>query len=577
MADIFISYKREDQEEHGRVKPLADALRAEGYEVFYDVYVPPGSKWEDVLERKIADARAVIVLWSASSVESDWVKEEAEMAKAAGKLIPVMLDPVSPPFGFTRIEAANLIEWDGDLTNLEWNNLVAAVKARIGEGGGPAQAGVTAVAYPRKTVTVTKTSGTGSGGGGAIRMLAIGAATIAIAALAFFGFQTWQSNQMLADRAQDDAFDTAMTREIDGRAWKEAQAADTIVAYRRYLDLRPSGAYRADALARIDELESAAAAASTEPSAPPMQPAEPSVADLEITDLGARPSTVEAGQQTTVDLRVSNVGTQTAPGASNNGYVIDLVLSRDSEAPLTPSRLSTTWSEDVLLPGGRVSSGGDIIPRRFRDFAVTVTIPDGFPAGRFNVCAVVDPGRTVAEAGEGNNVRCTPLRVTAPVAPPAPTGETGPPPGINEDCLSYSNVTAREANGQWQVISGRSLIQTVASREEASTIVRLIQAYGLTEHCFVERPNPGLSYWKTSGGGLPTGNANDPDCLNVDAANLAVRVRGGMSLVMNGDSSMLRFRERSSANDAVRIMQHYGARQICYVGRPGPSMTYLKR
>jgi len=43
MADIFISYKREDQEEHGRVRPIAEALGAEGYDVFYDVQVPPGS------------------------------------------------------------------------------------------------------------------------------------------------------------------------------------------------------------------------------------------------------------------------------------------------------------------------------------------------------------------------------------------------------------------------------------------------------------------------------------------------------------------------------------------------------
>ncbi|MEL6753052.1 MAG: toll/interleukin-1 receptor domain-containing protein, partial [Pseudomonadota bacterium] len=100
MADIFISYKREDQEEFGRVRPIAEALRAEGYDVFYDVQVPPGSSWEDVLQSKINAARAVLVLWSRHSVDSDWVKEEAEMAKHAGKLIPVFLDAVPPPFGF---------------------------------------------------------------------------------------------------------------------------------------------------------------------------------------------------------------------------------------------------------------------------------------------------------------------------------------------------------------------------------------------------------------------------------------------------------------------------------------------
>jgi len=29
MADIFISYRREDHEEHGRVRPIAEPLRGE--------------------------------------------------------------------------------------------------------------------------------------------------------------------------------------------------------------------------------------------------------------------------------------------------------------------------------------------------------------------------------------------------------------------------------------------------------------------------------------------------------------------------------------------------------------------
>ena len=55
------------------------------------------------------------VLWSSASVASDWVKEEAEIAKENGKIIPVFLEAVRAPFGFTRIEGANLADWDGDL------------------------------------------------------------------------------------------------------------------------------------------------------------------------------------------------------------------------------------------------------------------------------------------------------------------------------------------------------------------------------------------------------------------------------------------------------------------------------
>ncbi|MEM0985716.1 MAG: toll/interleukin-1 receptor domain-containing protein [Pseudomonadota bacterium] len=220
MADIFISYKREDQEEHGRVRPIADALRAEGYDVFYDVQVPPGSKWEDVLKDKIGQARAVLVLWSDASVRSDWVKEEAEMAKAAGKLIPVLLDPVDPPFGFARIESANLADWNGDLGNTEWKNLVAAVKARIGAGERDTQPGVSAVNYPAKQVTVTKHASAPPRKRRSMAGVLIGAAALAVVAGGLFALQMTgdvdQSparapSEAVASDVASTAIDTAVT------------------------------------------------------------------------------------------------------------------------------------------------------------------------------------------------------------------------------------------------------------------------------------------------------------------------------------------------------------------------------
>ena len=62
MADIFISYKREDQENKGRILPIVRALQAEGFDVFYDVEIPPGSTWEQVLQTKINMAKSLIFL-----------------------------------------------------------------------------------------------------------------------------------------------------------------------------------------------------------------------------------------------------------------------------------------------------------------------------------------------------------------------------------------------------------------------------------------------------------------------------------------------------------------------------------
>ena len=409
MADIFISYKREDQEEHGRVRPIAEALSAEGYDVFYDVQVPPGSSWESVLQSKINAARAVIVLWSQASVDSDWVKEEAEMAKNAGKLIPVFLDPVQPPFGFARIEGANLSDWNGDLDNIEWKNLVAAIKTRIGAGEGVTQPGVTRVAYqPTKTVTVEKRAPRSGGGGGIMKAVL---AVIGLAILAGVGvvaYNSVQQSRIAQDRADDIAVDEAMTRGIDERAWNTAKAADTIDAYRRYLAERPTGAYRSEAISRIEELEAASATVE------PPEPAVPTPADLAIRGVQLGATRVTQGGTVRVSTELINLGGTDAPGSSAGGYMVDYVLSRDASAPVRFATYSDTWSEDALLRGGRASNTSAVLANRgTQSWTETVTVPEGWPAGRFNLCAVVDPGGKVVESSVANNVTCTPLEVEA--------------------------------------------------------------------------------------------------------------------------------------------------------------------
>jgi hypothetical protein len=91
MTDVFFSYSSKDRE---RVRPIRDALVAEGFEVFWDQEVPPGRNWDEWIRERLDTARCAIVFWSATSVKSDNVVHEATVAKNAGKLIPVLLDPI---------------------------------------------------------------------------------------------------------------------------------------------------------------------------------------------------------------------------------------------------------------------------------------------------------------------------------------------------------------------------------------------------------------------------------------------------------------------------------------------------
>ena len=149
--------------------------------------------------------------------------------------------------------------------------------------------------------------------------------------------------------------------------------------------------------------------------------------------------------------------------------------------------------------------------------------------------------------------------------------------GPKEDCIKYTGrPTLKDVNGRVQILSGRSLIQTVSTRAEAEQILRTIANYKLDSQCFVARPNPPVSYW-LSNGQLPAGSMSGEDCISVNIDNLSSQLRGGMHLLMNGRSSVASFQTEEDVKLAIDIMKHYKVRQICYVGRPGPSMTYLKR
>ena len=108
QADIFVSYAREDEK---RVQLLCQALEAQGWSVFWDRRIPTGLTWDDYIGRALAESGCVIVAWSRVSVSSEFVREEAEHAKNRGVLVPVLLDRVNQPFGFSRIQAADLSGW----------------------------------------------------------------------------------------------------------------------------------------------------------------------------------------------------------------------------------------------------------------------------------------------------------------------------------------------------------------------------------------------------------------------------------------------------------------------------------
>ena len=108
--DIFISYSRDDQ---AVARQYADALKAEGFSVWWDTELRPGESFDAVIEAALRAAKAVVVLWSPRSVASRWVRAEATLADRLKTLVPVIIEACDLPIIFELTHAAQLSHWDG--------------------------------------------------------------------------------------------------------------------------------------------------------------------------------------------------------------------------------------------------------------------------------------------------------------------------------------------------------------------------------------------------------------------------------------------------------------------------------
>lgn len=130
MADIFLSYSSEDK---SKVRLIAFALEKMGWSVWWDRKITAGKMYDEVIEEELGKARCVVVVWTARSIASKWVKNEANAGDQKNILVPLMLEQVRIPLAFSRIEAAQLIDWNGEEENTEFKILMNAVAQTLGE------------------------------------------------------------------------------------------------------------------------------------------------------------------------------------------------------------------------------------------------------------------------------------------------------------------------------------------------------------------------------------------------------------------------------------------------------------
>lgn len=152
MSDIFISYARSTA---AHAQKVAEALRAAGYSVWRDDDLPAHRAYGEVIEEQLGLAKAVVVVWSAEAVKSQWVRSEADRARGEAKLVQLAVDDVRLPMPFDQIQCADLSGWTGEADHAGWVKTVASIGALAGlpahaQTGAPEHNALSAGNLPRR-------------------------------------------------------------------------------------------------------------------------------------------------------------------------------------------------------------------------------------------------------------------------------------------------------------------------------------------------------------------------------------------------------------------------------------------
>ncbi|BCW88811.1 Serine/threonine-protein kinase PknD [Alphaproteobacteria bacterium SO-S41] len=135
MADVFISFAPEDR---GWVSGLAAALETAGLTVLWDLAPSLGQAVQRDVEAELANAKAIVAVWSNASRNSNWVRDVAQEASDRGVLLPVLKDIDRPPLGFRQLRCADLRDWAGGPEGLD--EIVGQLRERVGLAPAPAAA-----------------------------------------------------------------------------------------------------------------------------------------------------------------------------------------------------------------------------------------------------------------------------------------------------------------------------------------------------------------------------------------------------------------------------------------------------
>jgi hypothetical protein len=204
---------------------------------------------------------------------------------------------------------------------------------------------------------------------------------------------------------------------------------------------------------------------------------------------------------------------------------------------------------------------------------------DNVPDGDYTLQSTTNSKHVVGEDCFGDNTEWTGLRIQGSSVTEIV------PPWIPEDRIAFNraNLSVAQFGGRWKVVDGNHwMIDTGSIKAEADRVLEIIKHYKLATLCFVGRPRCGdvqpMMYWLTDANAGPSGTLAGEDCIPFDPDHLAVVEVGGRWKVVEGAHWLLDFGPgHGNAVAALHFILKYQFNEMCFIGRPDPSMTYFKR
>ena len=116
MDNIFISYSHKDSDQ---VHPLIKRLLKDGYDVWYDEGIDPGTEWDENIARHLKECAGIIAFISDNYLASENCRDEINYARDLGKerLIVYLEDselPAGMAMRLNRIQAIHRYKYKDD-------------------------------------------------------------------------------------------------------------------------------------------------------------------------------------------------------------------------------------------------------------------------------------------------------------------------------------------------------------------------------------------------------------------------------------------------------------------------------